>query len=400
MLVKPGDTVAAEQGLITLETDKATMDIPSPAAGKITAVKVKTGDRVSTGSVIASLEPADASAAATPRRAVDARPEDDRTVRQPKLAARATGRAAAPAEPRTRRRAGSRRLRRRRDHRRAREARRRVAAEQGLVTLETEKASMDVPVARGRPCARAQGRRRRARSRPAMPLLVLQPSGAAERTAPRLRRRRPRAPAPAASAPKPPPRAGGARAQRRCRPTPTSFGEAHAGPSVRKLARELGVDLGRVRGSGAKGRVTGDDVKAFVKEIMQGGGRCGQRAARRADRGLREVRPRRDRAAVAHPEDLGPAAARELGQRAARHAARRSRHHGARGETLGAQGAGAAARHQADAARVHHSRVRARARRDAAVQVVARARRREPRHQALHAHRFRGRHAATAWSCP
>jgi len=56
---------------------------------------------------------------------------------------------------------------------------------------------------------------------------------------------------------------------------PTSFGEAHASPSVRKLARELGVDLGRVRGSGHKGRVTADDVKAFVKEIMQGGGAGG-----------------------------------------------------------------------------------------------------------------------------
>jgi pyruvate dehydrogenase E2 component (dihydrolipoamide acetyltransferase) len=58
-----------------------------------------------------------------------------------------------------------------------------------------------------------------------------------------------------------PPRSTGA-------PASTSFGEAHASPSVRKLARELGVDLGRVRGSGAKGRVTADDVKAFVKEIM------------------------------------------------------------------------------------------------------------------------------------
>ena len=53
---------------------------------------------------------------------------------------------------------------------------------------------------------------------------------------------------------------------------PTSFGEAHASPSVRKLARELGVDLPRVRGSGHKGRVTADDVKAFVKEILRGGG--------------------------------------------------------------------------------------------------------------------------------
>jgi pyruvate dehydrogenase E2 component (dihydrolipoyllysine-residue acetyltransferase) len=57
--------------------------------------------------------------------------------------------------------------------------------------------------------------------------------------------------------------------------SPTSFAEAHASPSVRKLGRELGVDLGRVRGSGAKGRVTAEDVKAFVKEIMQGGGAGG-----------------------------------------------------------------------------------------------------------------------------
>jgi pyruvate dehydrogenase E2 component (dihydrolipoamide acetyltransferase) len=53
---------------------------------------------------------------------------------------------------------------------------------------------------------------------------------------------------------------------------PTSFGEAHASPSVRKLARELGVDLPRVRGSGHKGRVTADDVKTYVKEILRGGG--------------------------------------------------------------------------------------------------------------------------------
>jgi len=83
VLVKPGDAVGAEQGLITLETDKATMDIPSPAAGKIGAVNVKVGDRVSTGSVIASLEPA-ADAAVAPV-AGAAPPEDDRTVRQPKL---------------------------------------------------------------------------------------------------------------------------------------------------------------------------------------------------------------------------------------------------------------------------------------------------------------------------
>ena len=71
ILVKPGDAVEAEQGLITLETDKATMDIPSPAAGKVSAVTVKVGDRVSAGSVIATLEAAAAEKAAEP--AADAR---------------------------------------------------------------------------------------------------------------------------------------------------------------------------------------------------------------------------------------------------------------------------------------------------------------------------------------
>ncbi|HET7610128.1 MAG TPA: 2-oxo acid dehydrogenase subunit E2, partial [Gammaproteobacteria bacterium] len=110
-------------------------------------------------------------------------------------------------------------------------------------------------------------------------LLVLQPTGAgqpaaagaaapsASATPAEAASRAPAAPAkmPAAARPAAPVRSS-------VGPTPTSFGEAHASPSVRKLARELGVELGRVRGSGAKGRVTADDVKAFVKEIMQGGG--------------------------------------------------------------------------------------------------------------------------------
>jgi pyruvate dehydrogenase E2 component (dihydrolipoamide acetyltransferase) len=268
VLVKPGDSVAAEQGLITLETDKATMDIPSPAAGKITAVRVKTGDRVSAGSVIATLESAEGAKAAAAPAAADPRPEEDRTVRQPKLARSA---AAGAAEPRVVTvpdlgdfsgveiidvlvKPGDE-----------------VAAEQGVVTLETEKASMDVPapeagkvlelkVAVGDKVSTGD------------PLLLLAPSGAAKTATPAggpaaAPREAPRSVAsvkPAASRSVSPVRGAASS-------SPTSFGEAHASPSVRKLARELGVDLGRVRGSGAKGRVTADDVKAFVKEVLQGG---------------------------------------------------------------------------------------------------------------------------------
>ena len=268
VLVKPGDSVAAEQGLITLETDKATMDIPSPAAGKITAVKVKTGDRVSAGSLIATLESAQVAKAAAAPAAADPRPEEDRTVRQPKLARSAP--APGAAEPRVVTvpdlgdfsgveiidvlvRPGDE-----------------VAAEQGVVTLETEKASMDVPAPEaGRVLELKVAVGDRVSTGDA--LLLLAPSGAAKTAAPasapsappRDARASPASAKPAASRPASPVRGA-------VTSSPTSFGEAHASPSVRKLARELGVDLGKVRGSGAKGRVTADDVKAFVKEVLQG----------------------------------------------------------------------------------------------------------------------------------
>ena len=266
VLVKAGDEVAAEQGLITLETEKATMDIPSPAAGRIRELKIKTGDRVSAGSLIALLD--------TAAPAADTRPEEDRTVLQPKLAkaAPASEASAAPAAPRpvlvpdlgdfagveiieVLVKAGDE-----------------VAAEQGVVTLETEKASMDVPAPEAGKILEvkvAVGGKVSAGD----VLMIMQPSGGAS-SAPAPSAAAAPASAPPARAPTPP-RSTAARQAPAGRSavssSPTSFADAHASPSVRKLARELGVDLGRVRGSGAKGRVTADDVKAFVKEIMQGG---------------------------------------------------------------------------------------------------------------------------------
>ncbi|HEV2111927.1 MAG TPA: dihydrolipoyllysine-residue acetyltransferase [Gammaproteobacteria bacterium] len=155
VMVKPGDAVAKEQGLITLETDKAAMDVPSPYAGTVKALKVKKGDKVSEGSLVLVMDAQEDAA---------------------KLAA-AAPKAAAPA------------------------------------------------------------------SAPAAPR-----------------------PVPAAAAP-------AASVQPASLPSinEATFGKAHAGPSVRKFARELGVDLSRVSGSGRKGRITQEDVKAFVKAVMQGG---------------------------------------------------------------------------------------------------------------------------------
>ena len=279
VLVKPGDVVKAEQGLVTLETEKATMDVPSPAAGQIIDVKVKVGDRVSTGSLVASLRQNGERAAAAAE--IDTRPEEDRTVLQPKV-----------------------KKSREEDERTVRQPAPsvqtvtvpdlgdfkdvpiievlvapgdRVAAEQGLVTLETEKATMDVPAPNAGEVLELKVKVGDAVSA-GDAVLVMRPGPS---TSPASA---PRAAAPAerpavAAEPSPPAtaRAASARPQQRAparaaADAATTFTAAHASPSVRKLARELGVELGRVRGSGQRGRVTAEDVKAFVKEILQSSG--------------------------------------------------------------------------------------------------------------------------------
>ncbi|HFB4841031.1 TPA: dihydrolipoyllysine-residue acetyltransferase, partial [Neisseria gonorrhoeae] len=139
--IKVGDTVAEDDTLITLETDKATMDVPCTAAGVVKAVFLKVGDKVSEGSAIIEVETAGSAAAA------------------PAPAAQAAAPAAVP-----------------------------TSASPAAAKIDE-----------------------------------------------------------------------------------AAFAKAHAGPSARKLARELGVDLGQVKGSGLKGRIMGDDIKAFVKSVMQGG---------------------------------------------------------------------------------------------------------------------------------
>ena len=153
--VKAGEQVTAEQTLITLETDKATMDVPAPFDGVLKELKVKVGDKVSEGDLIALIE---AAAGAAPV-------------------------AAAPSAP--------------------------------------------APAPQAAPVAAAPA---------AKPAPVAAPVAAA---------------APAAI---------------------TSGGSAHASPSIRRFARELGVDLTRVKGSADKGRITKDDVQTFVKQSLAGGG--------------------------------------------------------------------------------------------------------------------------------
>jgi pyruvate dehydrogenase E2 component (dihydrolipoamide acetyltransferase) len=156
-----------------------------------------------------------------------------------------------------------------------------IAVDQALCTIETDKSAMDIPatvagtitalkvavgskVNKGDVVCVVEAAASVAASAPAP-----QTAAAAVAAAP--------APVaavakPAAATPVPAPRASQSAAPALPSINESTFGQAHAGPAVRKLARELGVDLGRVQGSGVKGRITEDDVKAFVKGVMAGGG--------------------------------------------------------------------------------------------------------------------------------
>ena len=142
----------------------------------------------------------------------------------------------------------------------------------------------------------------------------------------------------------------------------TAFALAYASPGVRKLARELGVDLGSVKGSGNKGRIVKEDVEAAAKGGRRAGeaGACrrGRRRGRRrppavAEGRLREVRPDRDEAAFADQEDLGREPASQLGDDPARHQPRRRRHHRPRDISRAAQQGDREERREGLDARVH-----------------------------------------------
>ncbi|HGH0029474.1 TPA: dihydrolipoyllysine-residue acetyltransferase [Neisseria meningitidis] len=253
--VKAGDTIAVDDTLITLETDKATMDVPADAAGVVKEVKVKVGDKISEGGVILTVETGAAAAEAAPA-AAEAQPAP---AAAPVAAGGATVQVAVPdigghtdvdviaVEIKV----GDT-----------------VAEDDTLITLETDKATMDVPcTAAG--VVKAVFLKVGDKVSEGSAIIEVETAGSAAA-----------APAPAAQAAAPAPAAAPVPAAAAA-PAPSApaaakideaaFAKAHAGPSARKLARELGVDLGQVKGTGLKGRIMGDDIKAFVKSVMQGG---------------------------------------------------------------------------------------------------------------------------------
>ncbi len=280
LLVKVGDTVKAEQSLITVESDKASMEIPSSHAGVVKELKVVLGDKVKQGSVIAVVEAAgavaEAPAAAAPAPAVAAAPAPAPAAPAAPVAAAAAG----PVEVRVpdigdfKDVAVIEMLVKVGDT---------IALEQSLFTVESDKASMEIPspaagvlkelkvkigdtVNIGDLMAILEG----VAAAPAAPVAAAPaPTAAVAPVA-----------APAVAAAAPVAAVATVAAPAAHQPGAGTLGLPHASPSVRKFARELGVPLEEVKGTGPKGRITQDDIQSFTKQVMSGATQTKAQAAK------------------------------------------------------------------------------------------------------------------------
>ncbi len=281
LLVKVGDTVKAEDSLVTLESDKATMDVPSPVSGVVTELKLKIGDKVAEGSLVALIETAAAGqvAAPIPAAAVAAAPAPASAA---PVAAAPAAAAATVIEVKVPDigdfkdvpiiellvKVGDT-----------------VKAEDSLMTLESDKATMDIPSPVSGVVTELKVKVGDKVAEGVLLALVRVGAGATA-TAVAV----PAAPPAAAPAtPAPPPAAAAIAAggsavdirpgaaepvtapSRVAMPTPAQRlhgGASHASPSVRRFARELGVDVAKVTGSGPKGRILQGDIQAYVKGVL------------------------------------------------------------------------------------------------------------------------------------
>lgn len=288
ILVKEGETIEVEQSLITVESDKASMEIPSSDAGVVKSIKVKLGDKVKEGSLVLELEAAESAQAAPAAEPAKA----EATPASKAEAAPAAATAAAGGEQQVTVQVP--------DIGDARDVDvieimvqvgDTIEVDQSLITVESDKASMEVPSSHAGVVTAIKVKLGDKVSQ-GSDILELTVQGAAAAPAKAEAAPAPKAEsAPAAPAPAPAAAAAaapaasssvvvgaGAPAPERVSPT-AAFAQAegslrnlpHASPSVRKFARELGVDLAKVHGSGDKGRITADDVRGFVKQVMAGG---------------------------------------------------------------------------------------------------------------------------------
>ena len=268
LLVKPGDTVKAEQSLLTVESDKASMEIPSSHAGVVKVVKVALGDKINEGTVVLMLEvsgeasaPVASAALAAPQVSTSNEPPAQVKQAQEATTVVATG----PVEVRVPDigdfkdvtvievmvKAGDS-----------------IKLEQSLITVESDKASMEIPSsAAGVIKSLLVKLGDKVNIGDLLAILEGSAAVAAPAAAATVAVAAAAVAAPAAAAVAAPSAALAVPAHN---PTAVSVGFPHASPSVRKFARELGVPLTEVKGSGLKGRITDNDVQAFTRSVMSG----------------------------------------------------------------------------------------------------------------------------------
>ncbi len=259
VLIKVGDTVAKDDGLVTLESDKATMEVPAPFAGTVREVKVSEGDEVAEGDLLALIEPEDGDDGAESTSSGQDAEKDEKQAKGPDA-----DKDAMQGEESAREDAGKK----------AQSSGKKDADQetsQDRAQDQESSAARDQETDAGRP------------STPPVPFdaSVIMPDK-----------------------------------------TP------HASPAVRAFARELGVDIGQVEGSGRKGRIQKEDVQAYVKKALARGAKSisGEGAepgsVALAKGRLQQVRRGRGAEAVAHPEDRRPQSVAQLDDDPARHPAR------------------------------------------------------------------------------
>ncbi|ETK16229.1 dihydrolipoamide acetyltransferase [Pseudomonas sp. FH4] len=269
LFVKVGDKVEADQSILTLESDKASMEIPAPKAGVVKSLKVKLGDRLKEGDELLELEiegAADAAPAAAAPAAAPAPAEKPAAAAEAPAAPAAAPAAAATVQDIHVPDIGS-----------SGKAKiiellvkvgDTVEADQSLITLESDKASMEIPS----PAAgvvESIAVKLEDEVGTGDFILKLKVAGAAAPAA-----AAPAAAAPAAKAEAAPAAAPAPTAKAEAAPAPAaapapSGAKTHAGPAVRQLAREFGVELSAVSPTGPHGRVLKEDVQVYVKSMMQ-----------------------------------------------------------------------------------------------------------------------------------
>ncbi|OXC91435.1 dihydrolipoyllysine-residue acetyltransferase [Achromobacter sp. KAs 3-5] len=265
VLVAVGDTIKAEQSLITVESDKASMEIPASQGGVVKSISVKVGDKVAEGAVVLEVEAAEADAGAAKEEAPKAEskpaakeePKQAAAAAAPKAEASAPAAASGPVEIEVPDIG---------DFKEVEVIEVMVAvgdtikAEQSLITVESDKASMEIPASQGGVVKEVKVK---VGDKVAKGSVVVVVEGGAQAAAAPAREVRSLGP--------------GRQVGSEGRPAPAAALEdanlkpgqlPHASPSVRKFARELGVNLSKVKGTGPKERITADDVRGFVKQAL------------------------------------------------------------------------------------------------------------------------------------